>query len=153
MAYVTVKGKLGIARFLVNFFNYVGRVALWLVRLVPGRYFEKAELAVIYSFLPFQPARVSRFRSATTIVPPLDDTTYILIGTLLKQGFENKLIASEASCSVRTVQRIRLKRQQPEMPTPRSRRRLGVFIIVRYKLMAPRNKHRIAFWLIHQKFF
>jgi hypothetical protein len=61
------------------------------------------------------PPGVSRFRSATTMAPPLDVTTHILIETLLKQGLENKLIASEASCSVRTVQRIRLKGQQFEI--------------------------------------
>ena len=45
---------------------------------------------------------------------------YILIETLLKQGFENKLIAVKARCSKRAVQRIRQKRQQPEMPTLRT---------------------------------
>ena len=34
------------------------------------------------------------------------------------RGFENKLIASAASCSVRTVQKIRLKTLQFDMPTP-----------------------------------
>jgi hypothetical protein len=43
------------------------------------------------------------FGSAKTMAPQLDAAEHILIETLLKQGFENKLIASEASCSVRTV--------------------------------------------------
>ena len=37
-----------------------------------------------------------------------------------KRRVESKPIASEASCSVRAVQRIRLKRQQFEMPNPRT---------------------------------
>ena len=61
------------------------------------------------------PPGISRFRSATTIAPPLDITMYILIETLLKQGLENKLIASEASYSIHTIQRIRLKGQQFEI--------------------------------------
>jgi len=56
------------------------------------------------------------------MAPQLEAAKHILIETLLKQGFENKLIASEASCSVRTVQRIRLKGEQFEMPTPRTNR-------------------------------
>jgi hypothetical protein len=52
------------------------------------------------------------------MTPPLDAATHILIETLLKQGFKNKLIASKARCSKRAVQRIRQKRQQPEVPTP-----------------------------------
>ena len=65
------------------------------------------------------PARVSAFVSAI-MAPQLNAAQHILIKSLLKQGFENKLIASEASCSVRAVQRIRLK--QFEMPTPRTNR-------------------------------
>jgi hypothetical protein len=53
------------------------------------------------------------------MAPQLDAAQHILIKTLLKEGFETKLIASEASCSVRAVQRIR---QQSEMPTPRTNR-------------------------------
>ena len=56
------------------------------------------------------------------MAPQLDAAQHILIKTLLTKGFETKLIASEASCSVRAVQRIRLKRQQFEMPTPRTNR-------------------------------
>jgi hypothetical protein len=68
------------------------------------------------------PARVSAFVSAI-MAPQLDAAQHILIKTLLKEGFETKLIATEASCSVRAVQRIRLKRQQSEMPTtPRTNR-------------------------------
>jgi hypothetical protein len=43
-------------------------------------------------------------------VPKLAE--HILVKALLKEGFETKLIASVALCSVRAVQRIRLKRQQ-----------------------------------------
>lgn len=53
------------------------------------------------------------------MAPPLD-AAQLLIETLLKQGFETKLIASKARCSKRAVQRIRQKRQQPEIPTPRT---------------------------------
>jgi hypothetical protein len=56
------------------------------------------------------------------MAPQPDAAQYILIETLLKEGFETKLIASEASYSVRAVQRIRLKRQQFEMPNPRTNR-------------------------------
>jgi hypothetical protein len=56
------------------------------------------------------------------MAPQLDAAQHILIETLLKEGFETKLIASEASCSVRAVQRIRRKRQLFEMPTPRTNR-------------------------------
>ena len=55
----------------------------------------------------------------------LDTTQYILIKTLLKEGFKTKLIALEALCSVRAVQRIHLKRQQFEMPTLRTNRACG----------------------------
>jgi transposase len=76
-----------------------------------------------FFFLPLFPTRQSQ-RSVSSIImaPPLDDAQHILIETLLKQGFENKLIASKAKCSERAVQRIRRKRQQPEMPTPRTKR-------------------------------
>jgi hypothetical protein len=67
------------------------------------------------------PARVSVV-SALIMAPQLDAAQHILIKILLKEGFETKLIALEASCSVRAVQRIRLKRQQFEMPTPRTNR-------------------------------
>jgi hypothetical protein len=78
-------------------------------------------LSTLLSFPSFfsNPARISAFVSAI-IAPQLNTTQHILIKSLLKQGFENKLIASEASCSVRAVQRIRLK--QFEMPTPRTNR-------------------------------
>jgi hypothetical protein len=52
-----------------------------------------------------------RFVSAI-MAPQLNAAQHILIKTLLKERFETKLIATEASCSVRAVQRIRLKRQQ-----------------------------------------
>ena len=53
------------------------------------------------------------------MAPQLDAAQHILIETLLKEGVDTKLIASEASCSVRAVQRIRLKRHLSEMSTPR----------------------------------
>ena len=43
------------------------------------------------------------------MVPHMDTAQHLLIKTLLIRGFETKLIASAASCSVRTVQKIRLK--------------------------------------------
>jgi hypothetical protein len=51
------------------------------------------------------------------MAPQLNAAQHILIKTLLKEGFEIKRIATEASYSVRAVQRIHLKRQQSEMPT------------------------------------
>jgi hypothetical protein len=76
-------------------------------------------------FLPSSfsnPTKVSAFVSATIMAPQLDATQHILIETLLKEGFETKLIASEASCSMRAIQRIRLKSQHLEMSTPRTDR-------------------------------
>jgi hypothetical protein len=37
------------------------------------------------------------------MTPQLSAAQHIFIKSLLKEGFENKLIASEASCSVRAV--------------------------------------------------
>jgi transposase len=68
----------------------------------------------------FHPPRVSAFVSSTIIAPPLNAAQHILIETLLQEGFETKLIATKASCSIRAVQRIHRKRQQPEMSTPRT---------------------------------
>jgi hypothetical protein len=48
------------------------------------------------------------------MTPQLDAAKHILIKTLLKEKFKTKLTASIALCSVRAVQRIRLK--QFEMP-------------------------------------
>ena len=56
------------------------------------------------------------------MAPHMDAAQHLLIKTLLMRGFETKLIASAVSCSVRAVQRIRLKRQQFEMPTPSTNR-------------------------------
>jgi hypothetical protein len=97
-------------------------VPRWLLWLVPGRYLKKADLAVIHGSFFFNPPESAVFVSATTMAPQLDAAKHLLIETLLKQGFENKLIASEASCNVRAVQRIRLKRQQFEMLTQRANR-------------------------------
>jgi hypothetical protein len=65
------------------------------------------------------PARASAFVSAI-MAPQPSAAQHILIKSLLEEGFENKPIASEASCRVRAVQRIRLK--QFELPTPRTNR-------------------------------
>jgi hypothetical protein len=40
------------------------------------------------------------------MAPQLNAAQQILIKSLLKQGFENKLIASEASCSVQRARRL-----------------------------------------------
>jgi len=74
-----------------------------------------------HSLLPLFP--IVSVVSATIMTPQLDTAQHILIKTLLKEEFETKLIASKASCSVRAVQRIRLKRQQLEMPTPKNKPR------------------------------
>jgi transposase len=54
------------------------------------------------------------------MAPQLDAAKHILIKTLLKEEFKPKLIASVALCSIRAVQRIRLK--QFEMPIQRANR-------------------------------
>jgi hypothetical protein len=40
------------------------------------------------------------------MAPQLDAAQHILIEALLKEGFETKLIASEASCSVQRARRL-----------------------------------------------
>jgi hypothetical protein len=122
----TVEGELSVARFLVNYFSGVYFQTLVAVHSCPVSKLPlllsaEAELAVYpnilphQSFLPsFSTARVSAFVSAI-IAPQLNAAQHILIKTLLKEGFETKLIATEVLCSVRAVQRIRLKRQQSEM--------------------------------------
>ena len=55
------------------------------------------------------------------MAPQLDAAQRILIKTLLAQGFETRLIASKTSCTVRTVQRIRLERQQSKTSNRRTR--------------------------------
>ncbi|OBT95741.2 hypothetical protein VE01_06435 [Pseudogymnoascus verrucosus] len=54
------------------------------------------------------------------MAPQLDAVKHSLIKILLKEGFKTKLTASVALCSVRAVQRIRLK--QFEMPIQRAKR-------------------------------
>jgi hypothetical protein len=49
------------------------------------------------------------------MAPQLDAALHLLIEALLKEGFKTKLIASDASCSMRAVQRICRKF---EMPNP-----------------------------------
>ena len=67
-------------------------------------------LSPLPSFPPLHtPPGISGFMSATIMAPHLDASQHLLIKTLLMRGFEAKLIASEASCSVHAVQRIRLK--------------------------------------------
>ena len=58
---------------------------------------------------------------SAVMAPQLNAAQHNLINSLLKQGFETKLIAAEASCSSRAVERIR-KRQQSEMPIPTIKR-------------------------------
>lgn len=67
------------------------------------------------------PPRVGGFVPATVMAPQLDAAQRILIKTLLFQGFGTQLIASKASYNVRTLQRIRLEKQQSEIPTRRTR--------------------------------
>ncbi len=57
--------------------------------------------------------------------PQLNAIQHILINALLKEGFDTKLIATEASCSVRAVQRIRSKRQLSEMPNRSRTKTIG----------------------------
>ena len=52
------------------------------------------------------------------MAPQLDAAHRLLVKTLLQKGFDTKLIASKALCSVRTVQRIRQERH--EMTTRRT---------------------------------
>jgi hypothetical protein len=74
------------------------------VWLVLGRYLKNAELAVTYSsFLFSNLPESAAFVLATIIALQLDAAQHILIETLLKEGFETKLIVLEASYSVRTV--------------------------------------------------
>jgi hypothetical protein len=71
------------------------------------------------------------------MAPQLNTAQHILIKTLLKEGFETKLMATEASYSVRAVQRIRL-RQQSEMPTTLIRtNRVGVVATLHHLYKKP----------------
>lgn len=45
------------------------------------------------------------------MAPQLDIARRVMIKTMLRQGFETKLIASKALCTVRTVQRIDVELQ------------------------------------------
>lgn len=62
-------------------------------------------------------SRDDALASDIVMAPQLDAAQRSLIKTLLAQGFENQLIASKASCSKRTVQKMRLERLDSEMPT------------------------------------
>jgi hypothetical protein len=79
------------------------------------------------SFL-FSPARVSAFVSAIIAIQ-VNAAQHILTKTLLKEGFETKLIATEVSCSVRAVQIIHLKIDSSPKCRP------------------PKNKPRRSSWL------
>ena len=73
------------------------------------------------------PASCTRSRfdasaEAATMAPQLDSVKRILIQSLLTQDFDSQIIASEASCSVRTVQRIKSERQQSDMPALKTTR-------------------------------
>jgi hypothetical protein len=129
--YYTVEGEFSVANFLVNlFYRLRGRPVACVACSTHVLYGCRigGDLPIFLpSFLYFPPCqsrrfRVSAFVSATTMTPQPDAARYILIKALLKEGFETKLIASEALCSVSAVQRIRPKRQQFEMPTPRTNR-------------------------------
>lgn len=62
-------------------------------------------------------SRDDALASDIVMAPQLDAAQRSLVKTLLAQGFENQLIASKASCSKRTVQKMRLERPDSEMPT------------------------------------
>lgn len=85
-----------------------------------------------------------RFVSATIMAPQLDAAKHILIKALLEKGFETKLIASVASCSVRAVQRIRLK--QFEMPTQGTNR------VSRRSCITPAMRNALYNLLIEQPY-
>jgi transposase len=115
---------LSVANLIDNFVKGLRGQPLWLVWLLHKGTNLRTRVEIggphISSPIYFPPARVSV--SSTIMAPPLDAATHILIETLLTQGFENKLIASNAKCSKRAVQKIRRKRRQPEMLTPRTKR-------------------------------
>jgi hypothetical protein len=75
------------------------------VWLVPGRYLKKKRdrIGSNLFFLPSNPPESAVFVPSTTMALQLDAARRNLIETLLKEGFETKLIASEASRSVRAV--------------------------------------------------
>ena len=60
-------------------------------------------------------ARVSAVVLVTIMAPQLADAQHALIKTLLTEGFKPRIIASTVPCSVRAVQRIRLKQHQSDM--------------------------------------
>jgi len=72
---------------------------------------------------------------------------HILINALLKEGFDTNLIATEASCSVRAVQRIRLKRQLSEMPNRQRTKTVG-----RRSRITPPMKEALCDTLIKQPY-
>ncbi|KAK3935442.1 hypothetical protein QBC46DRAFT_51283 [Diplogelasinospora grovesii] len=80
------------------------------------------------------------------MAPQLDAAQRILVETLLKQGIGTQLIASKASCTVRTVQRIRLERQRSEMLTRRTAR------VGRRSCMTPPMREALCNALIKQPY-
>jgi hypothetical protein len=140
----TVEGELGVANFLVTSFKR-GPLAdtcgcaplpicppkvplLVLAERGGGSPHHSASLTLLSFPSSFpNPARVSALVSAI-MAPQLNTAQHILIKTLLKAGFETKLIASEASCNV--VQRAR----RPENPSEET--------AVRNAHHPPKNKPR-----------
>jgi transposase len=104
----------------------------------------QSQLSPIPTFVQNPPLSCQRLVSATIMAPQLDAAKHILIKALLKNGFETKLIASVASCSVRAVQRIRLK--QFEMPTQGTNR------VGRRSCITPAMRNAIYDLLIEQPY-
>jgi hypothetical protein len=73
------------------------------VWLVPRRVLIKGRIGGDLFFLFSNPPESAAFVSSTTMAPQLDVAQHIIIETLLKEGFETKLIASEASCNIRAI--------------------------------------------------
>jgi hypothetical protein len=137
----TIKGEIGVANFLVNFFNdrgvdcgFAGHTCSW--EVLKGAMPNKdrtgfsashcASLALVQrcgawaipsSLLPSpleSALRASHDHGAATgCCTAYSDQN----STTVTEGFETKLVASEASCTMRSVQRICLERQASELPT------------------------------------
>jgi len=120
----TVEGELSVAKFLIKSFKrapFSDFVAVHPGQSVPqgtvanscarsrgrtgGSPYHSTHHPPILSFLFFQPHQSLLFR-VTDMVPRINAIQHILIKLCLKERFEIKLIATEASCSVHTVQRI-----------------------------------------------
>ena len=84
----------------------------WQLHVI-GRYCKGGRIGGLSQDLPSYPSssssnptKVSALMSAMIMPLQLDAVQHILIKRLLREGFETKLIASEALCTVRAVQRI-----------------------------------------------